>query len=479
MVGTKETDEKTSNIINGINNHHLCKVDYQNNITVLDLTNRKISSLSEELIVLPNLTHLNISHNRLTEVPKTVMNLKNLAVLDISYNSIIFFDDPPSFCDTIEKLDISNNKLEGPPLWVWVEKPKELSKLNISNNKFICQSLVNGYFEELLQYNTLVYEIDIHNCNLNKHMKLLATCCNCRVISLGCKEYNCGALNQLEHLPCSGLDKCLDVEKLYLSNTQIYDINSDIDIFKYLKELDLSQNYIHSLPNEFSNLENLQICILSYNKLLYLPDNLNKLSKLERLYLNNNELCMLPDNLQELPCLKTLDLYSNYLCDGLEFLHSLEELDLAQNYFIEPDDEKYLMKKDKLRLNCIDRLDGQKLEAVRDESEYSHSEIDDEELYDAINNGCQVEQVSPCSRSSTPEDWDSDEYWIPLYLKPITPPRSPWLFFVKKKMEEGNFCPMDAHPISIAEKVKYEKMINPQPEYESDGQFDDYSGDES
>lgn len=351
--------EKTSNITNGIEYNHLCKIDYLTNITVLDLSKRNISNLSEELDLLPNISHLNISHNNLTGVPKTVLNLKNLVTLDISYNAIIYFDDLPSFCATIEKLDISNNKLEGPPLWVWVEKPKKLVQLIMSNNKSICHSLTGGYFEELLQYKTLVNIIDIYNCKLNKHLKLLATCCNASVIRLGCNDDDYLALNHLYHLPCTGLDKCLDVEKLYLSNTQIYDINSDIDIYKNLKELDLSENHINSLPNEFSNLENLQICILSCNKLLYLPENLNKLTKLVKLYLDSNELCMLPENINELPCLKTLDLYSNYLCDSFESLHSLEELDMAQNYFLEPNDEEYLLKKKKLRLNCMDRLDGQ------------------------------------------------------------------------------------------------------------------------
>lgn len=359
MVGTKDKDDKNSNITNGIENNHIFEVDYLNNITILDLSKRNLSCISEELDVLPNISHLNISHNNFIEVPKTVMNLKNLITLDISYNAIIFFDDLPSFCDTIEKLDISNNKLEGPPLWVWVEKPKKLTQLNISNNKSICQSLVAGYFEELLQYKSLVNEIIINNCKLNKHMTLLATCSNARVIQLGCEDYDYLAVNHLDHVPCVGLDKCLDVEQLHLCNTQIYDINSDIDIYKNLKELDLSQNHINSLPNEFSNLENLQKCVLSFNKLLYLPENLNKLRKLVKLYLDNNELCMLPENLNQLPCLKTLDLYGNYLCDGLESLHNLEELDMAQNYFEEPDNEEYFIKKQKLRFNCTNRLDGQ------------------------------------------------------------------------------------------------------------------------
>lgn len=77
------------------------------------------------------------------------------------------------------------------------------------------------------------------------------------------------------------------------------------------------------------------------------------------------------------------------------------------------------------------------------------------------------------------EDWDSDEYWIPHCVKPKPPPQTQWVHFVKRKMQEGNFCPMDLHIVSISEKVKYEKLTNPIQFIEVEGQFDDYSGDES
>lgn len=77
------------------------------------------------------------------------------------------------------------------------------------------------------------------------------------------------------------------------------------------------------------------------------------------------------------------------------------------------------------------------------------------------------------------EDWDSDEYWVPHYIKPRPPRQTQWIHFVKRKMQEGNFCPMDLHIVSISEKVKYEKLTNPTPFIEVEGQFDDYSSDES
>lgn len=89
----------------------------------------------------------------------------------------------------------------------------------------------------------------------------------------------------------------------------------------------------------------------------------------------------------------------------------------------------------------------------------------------------QVQNVDDGDISS--EDWDSDEYWVPHSIKPRASAQEQWLHFVKRKMQEGNFCPVDLHVVSIGEKVKYEKLTNPTRLIPVDGQFDDYSSDES
>ncbi|CAH2037961.1 unnamed protein product, partial [Iphiclides podalirius] len=188
---------------------------------------------------------------------------------------------------------------------------------------------------------------------------------------------------------------------------------------------------------------------------------------------------MLPENVCHLQNLRKLDLYDNYLCELPEGLTRILEVDIAQNYVEEPLDEEYVNKRDKLRLNIVGRCNGRKFEVVRPESTRTSYTSDDE--------GCELPSANlkediPANsenRPSSPEDWDSDDYWVPHYFHNATTPQSHWQCFIKQKIEEGNFCPIDAHTVSVAEKVKYEKMCNPQVEYESDGQFDDYSGDDS
>ncbi|XP_072932244.1 uncharacterized protein [Epargyreus clarus] len=446
-------------------------------ITVLDLSHRSIANIDNTNFP-PNLIELNLSHNELVCVPPPILDLKCVKILDLSFNNIKYFDESPAFCHTIEKLNLAYNELCGPPYWVWVENPKNLQELDISCNRNIKKSLNDAYFNELLQYKTSLSIIKLCSCNLSTHYELLGTFHKAKTLDLSTK--NLLLSNVMKQVPCIGLDKCCDIERLNLSQTWICTITSNIDIYQNLKEINLSQNSLTDVPKEFCNLSNLEICILSSNSIMFLPDEIVRLKKLIILCLDFNKLCMLPENMHELPNLIKLDVYDNYLYDAPEKMEKLQEFDLAQNYFEEPDDEEYILKKKKLRLNLEERIDGRKFEILRPESAKSTTSTD-EDLALTDNEISNIEENNDINNRelSSPEDWDSDEYWVPHFLCPTAPSQSPWLFFVKRKMAEGNFCPMDAHPIPVVEKVRYEKMCKPNYQYESDGQFDDYSSDDS
>ncbi|XP_059059167.1 leucine-rich repeat protein SHOC-2-like [Achroia grisella] len=477
-----KNSEKKIHKKNGIKNGITKTIDtsflqWSENITSIDVSNRNIETLNENIQFPTNLLNLNLSNNVLAEVPNVVLNLKKLQMLDLSHNLIKYFDETPSFCHVIETLDLAHNHLAGPPYWVWSESPSKLSKLDLNYNFKLSDSFINGYLEELLQYNVSVSEINISNCRLNDHISLLGTFNKVKTLVLGIPNYSNFA-NHIVDAPCVGLDKCCDIERLIMSNTQIYNIKPDIVVFKNIVEINMSHNYISDLPNEFCDLVSLEICILSHNNLLYLPDDIYKLKKLTHLYIDCNALCILPERIIELLNLKVIDLYNNGLYDVPEGIKNVAELDLAQNFFDEPDDLGYINRKEKLRLNILDRFDGRKIEEARPESEHSNDTTDDEELLRTLENTEVSEQrYDP---PSSPEDWDSDEYWVPCYPRHVSPPPdSPWLYFVKKKMAEGHFCPMDAHPVSVSELVKYEKICNPRIWTEYEGQFDDYSDDNS
>ncbi|XP_013169540.1 PREDICTED: leucine-rich repeat protein SHOC-2-like [Papilio xuthus] len=448
----------------------------KDNITILDLSHKNIANFDEHMKLPPFLKELNLSHNKLENVPEAVKKLKNIIVLDISYNAIKYFDDTPSFCHTIEYINICNNDLQGPPAWIWFDLPKKLSKLNISSNYGLTNSFKCGYFEELIQFKTSIKDIKIYNCKLNNFLSLLRTFPKAKYIKLGDNNISYVAANAINNIPCDGLNECCDIEILDLSYTHISDIKSNIDIYKNLIEINLSQNELISIPDEFCNLAHLEVCILSCNHILYLPNNFIKLTKLKTLCLDGNELCTLP-NIHTLPYLKKLDLYDNYLCQLID-LSCIEEIDIAENFVDEPSDKDYLSKKEKLRLNIVGRWDGRKQENVKPESVYSSSSLEDDDFYVHDDNIDMEKENRP---PSSVEDWDSDDYWVPCYVNNnnVQPLQSRWLYFIKQKMEEGNFCPIDLHAVPVADRVNYEKSINPPIQYESDGQFDDFSGDDS
>ncbi|CAH2216703.1 jg2298, partial [Pararge aegeria aegeria] len=334
-------EEKTIEKRNGVSMIKLIP----EHISILDLSNKDLKTIDENMKLLLNLTQLNLSNNKLSEVPVSVLNLENLKVLDLSHNCIKYFDDTPLFCHTITTLNLANNDLNSPPYWIWSETPTNLAEINLCCNVNITKSFHNGYYEELLQYKTLVTSILICNCKLKDRLDLIGTFPKAKSLVLGTTDFSFYSHNDLEEVPCNGMDNCCDIEYLNLSNTNIYTVKSSIEMYRNLKEINLSHNKLDCLPEEFCRLENLEICILSYNHLYSLPANFGNLSKITTLSVEYNELYALPSNICQLPNIKRLDVYDNYLYEVPDGIENLLEVDLAQNCFEEPNDEEYLEKR--------------------------------------------------------------------------------------------------------------------------------------
>ncbi|XP_045521729.1 leucine-rich repeat protein soc-2 homolog [Pieris brassicae] len=439
------------------------------NITFIDLSNQHFTYLNDNLTLPIHLSEINLSHNSLTRVPQSIMDLTNIRKLDLSYNNIESFDEVPNFCNIIEDLDLSNNNIHSPPYWVWAASPKNLIKFNISNNTNL-KALKDEFLLEFLRYRTLVKEVIIHNCRINKDYELIATFVNAKSIQLG-NSYTSYKANAFYDIPFKSLIECINLEKLNVQNTFINTVTPKIGVFKNLIEIDLSYNKIHTLPKEFCTLKNLEVCLLSFNQLLYLPEEILELQKLKVLSLNNNELCMLPNNWSNMKNLKCLDLYDNFLCDVPE-IDNYDEIDLAQNYFKEPENDIYIEKQKKIRLNYSEqRYCGRKKEVVKDECNHTPNLTDDEFQYNEYENN-ETSQNRPSSTSS--EDWEAEDWWVPqLTAKSRTFTQSPWVMFIQKKIDEGHFCPIDLHkePINKVSQPKVLRTVS--------GQFDDYSDDDN
>lgn len=64
-------------------------IEYQN-LKSLDLSFKKLHSISTYIFELSSFANLNLSYNQLQELPQEITKLKSLKVLDISWNHITY-----------------------------------------------------------------------------------------------------------------------------------------------------------------------------------------------------------------------------------------------------------------------------------------------------------------------------------------------------------------------------------------------------
>jgi len=103
--------------------------------SVLDLSNRGLTSVSVDIFNDTSITELNLSYNNLTgALPSQVQKLKNLEFLDLSYNK---FTGVPAEVGQLRKLkilDLSNNQLTGLPYEIG--NLTQLEILDVSGNDY-------------------------------------------------------------------------------------------------------------------------------------------------------------------------------------------------------------------------------------------------------------------------------------------------------------------------------------------------------
>ncbi|MBF0466937.1 MAG: leucine-rich repeat domain-containing protein [Nitrospirae bacterium] len=217
--------------------------------TVLNLSNKYITTLPPEIFNLSNLQTLYLNNNQLTTLPSEIRNLSNLQTLDLSGNQLTIL--PP------EIGNISN-----------------MQTFNLSDN----------------QLTTLPSEI----LNLSNLEKL----------------YLSG--NQLTTLPPEILNLS-NLRVLYLDKNQLSTIPPEIVNLSNLRFLNLSENQLTTIPPKIGNLSNLQWLKLSGNQLTTIPSKIGNLSNLQWLDLNDNQLITLPPEIVNLSNLQTFSLRSNPL----------------------------------------------------------------------------------------------------------------------------------------------------------------------
>jgi hypothetical protein len=105
------------------------------NLTYLNLNNNKISEIPNVIAELKNLTYLNLSNNQISEISNIIAELKNLTKLFLTYNQISEIPDAIAELKNLTELDLSHNQIsEIPEIITQLEK---LKSIKIENNPLI------------------------------------------------------------------------------------------------------------------------------------------------------------------------------------------------------------------------------------------------------------------------------------------------------------------------------------------------------
>ena len=190
----------------------LVKVGYQN-ITSLDCSNNRLTSLPSELGNLTNLTRLSCSTNQLTSLPSELGNLTNLTRLSCSTNQLTSLPSELGNLTNLTYLSCSNNQLTSLPSELW----------NLTNlTDFYCYK------------------------------------------------------NRLTSLP-SELGNLTNLTDFYCSDNQLTSLPSELGNLTNLISLNFCTNRLTSLPSELGNLTQLKYFHYSDNPIEYIPPNVLRL----------------------------------------------------------------------------------------------------------------------------------------------------------------------------------------------------------
>lgn len=299
-------------------------------LRVLDLSDNTINDIPRHIFYgLGSLIELNVSKNKLYLLPyQAFESMKLVEVMDLSYNLIVSFLDNFFLHNVrLKVLQLHHNNLRV------INKNslyglKELHTLDLSHNQI--SHVDRNAFDTLdgLQF------LDLGN----NHIEELAS-----IVFLSLKQLLTLNLsnNPIKHLPLGIFANQYKLNALHMDNTRIKRLSNWINsqsnstiskhILKNLMHVSLrNSTNLESVEScFFLNLPNIERLYITDSELTFLPKGIEEMNQLVELDLSNNRLEFIPEGLKHLVNLNVLNLLNNdLLCDCHMFwmLNWIDEL---------------------------------------------------------------------------------------------------------------------------------------------------------
>jgi Leucine-rich repeat (LRR) protein len=198
------------------------KVEY-----FLDLTQRRLRTLTTRIQLFPLLTTLLLSQNALADLPEEIGTLRNLAYLDLHKNYLKTLPESIAQLTSLTNLSLDKNELKSLPKGIG--RLEKLTVLSLRKNQ--------------------ISDLPLGMCGLSS------------LTHLDLEE------NNLRSIPFS-LYQTRSLTYLTLGYNQIGSIDPDIGNLAELRHLILFVNQLRCLPNELNKMVNLKVLQLEKNPTL-------------------------------------------------------------------------------------------------------------------------------------------------------------------------------------------------------------------
>lgn len=241
--------------------------EIMHSIEVIDLSHNLLMSFLDNFFIHNGrLKVLQLHHNRMAKINKnSLYGLKELHTLDFSYNELLTVDrNAFDTLDGLKFLNLANNNIQILSANVFLSL-KQLRYLDLSNNGMF--QLPLGIFAHQFQLN----ELKMDNTNIvNISNWISKTNSNSTI--------NKSILNNLKHVSLKNSTKLRNVEACFLKN------------MPNIEKLYITNSQLTFLPNGIEEMLNLHEVDLSNNRLEFIPQGIKHLMELTSLNLLGNDL---------------------------------------------------------------------------------------------------------------------------------------------------------------------------------------------